>query len=662
MLIPAILRPQHLPRTVLACLALCVLACLAHPAAFAAQKDKTDKENKKEEKKEKIEPWVEVRTAHFVVASDGGEKEARHVADQFELLIRVFQATMPNARLNRGIPIQILAAKDGPSFARLFPEFPFDKKRPQPPGLFVDGPEMTFIGIRANASGPDPFYDIYRDYSHVVLKLSYRNSPPWLELGYSDVYGSLVLGDREARMGRPDPDDMSTLFESPHLPIELIFHVDQDSPYYSPGDKSTMYSAESRALTYFLLTDPQIAGSKAMQQYVSQVEGGADSLAAARQAFGDLNQLQARFEAYIKATKMPPSLIASAGAGDSTGPAKTLSAAASEARMGNFEAARGRREDAEDKLEAALQQDSSIEEAEQGLGFLSLEEKELDEAEKHFTRASELDPNDALNYYGQGMIAMTRGGFVGVPVGAVVAFEKVITLNPNFAPAWFNLASIYALRPETMQKALEDARRAASLDPGDTSYQRQVTNISDDLSRNESARHIPAEAKSTSNDSKPAEKSGESLGQTTQRQSPAPGISTNSAPPPPTPASPNVERKTASAEPKSVPAASASRSEPSPAPPPPLDFSLARVYSMLGTITDVNCKEAPQIQLTLKSLTIVMKLHADDFGQVAVKSAGSGDPIKNTACASLRGRSAHISYTLVLNQDWDGEIKSIEFR
>src|SRR5260370_8717858 len=55
--------------------------------------------------RDKVEPWVEVRTAHFVVGSDGGEKGARRVAEQFELVRRVFQAAMPNAHLATRIPL-----------------------------------------------------------------------------------------------------------------------------------------------------------------------------------------------------------------------------------------------------------------------------------------------------------------------------------------------------------------------------------------------------------------------------------------------------------------------------------------------------------------------------------------------------------------------------
>jgi hypothetical protein len=83
---------------------------------------------------------------------------------------------------------------------------------------------------------------------------------------------------------------------------------------------------------------------------------------------------------------------------------------------------------------------------------------------------------------------------------------------------------------------------------------------------------------------------------------------------------------------------------------------------MVGTITDVNCASAPQIQVTLKSQTITMKLHADNLEKVSIKAAGSAAPAKVTSCTSLRGRTARISYLLVSERAWDGEMQAVEFR
>jgi len=83
---------------------------------------------------------------------------------------------------------------------------------------------------------------------------------------------------------------------------------------------------------------------------------------------------------------------------------------------------------------------------------------------------------------------------------------------------------------------------------------------------------------------------------------------------------------------------------------------------MVGTITDVNCTAAPQIQMTLKAQTIVMHLRSGDFSQVAIESAGANSAAKKPGCAALRGRNARVSYQLVPGKEWDGELVSIEFR
>ena len=652
------------PRAILA--ALILLVALFCPTARSA--DDKDKEKKPEkEKKEKIEPWVEVRTAHFIVASDGGEKTARRFADLFESLTRVFQATMPNSRFSNGIPIRILASRDGQSFARMAPEFPFDKRHEQPPGIFLFGRDKNYILIRANASGRFPYIDIFQNYAREVLKLSYRNLPPWLEEGYSTVFGNITFNDRGIRMERPDPEDLSVLFESPLLPLDLVLHVDRASPYYSPGNKQSVYFAESRVLLHFLITDTQFTGTKAMERYVTAVQSGTESLQAAREAFGDLNQLQSKLDAFVKNVSGPAAEIPVSGGNESASSSRTLTASEIEARMADFLAQRGRSEDAEDKLNEAIMNQPSLAEAEQSLGFLLLKRDDLDEAQKHFERAAQLDPNDALNYYGQGLVALEQGGKGGIPAGAAAPFEKSVSLNAEFAPAWNYLALIYSQRDETLQKALADARRAASLAPGESSYQSQLAAIQDHISHPGETRMTAARVQGSTSDRPTADKG---AGLAVRTPPPPPSAAPGSASPAPAKSTSDsglrIERKT---EPEAKPAstttvAAAPKTEPPPASVPPL-FSSSQsstVYSMVGTITDVNCASAPQIQVTLKSQTITMKLHADNLEKIAIKAAGSTAPAKGTTCPGFRGRTARISYLLVSERPWDGEMQAVEFR
>jgi len=631
---------------------LCIATVILCPASWADRK--SDKDKKKEDKKEKVEPWVQVQTPHFIVTSDGGEKVARRVADQFEQLRWTIQSNLPNARTDTGIPIRVLAARNSQSFATLFPEFPVDKRRAQPNGQMVVGREKTYIGLRTNVSGSAAYEDIYQAYAKSALRRSYRNLPPWLEEGYINVFGSLVINETGTRMDKPNPEDLSVLWESPLLPLDIVLGADRSSAYYSSGEKDTVYFAESRALVHFLLSDPQISGAKVLDQFLSQIASGAGALQAARQSFGDLNQLQNKLEAYVKQSTSSSHSATLPRGGDAAGAARTLSPAESEALFADFAAKRGKNEDAQDKLEDALKQDPALSDAEASFGFLMLREDALDESEKHFQRAAQLDPTSVLAYYGLGEVALARSGNVGVPLAAVSSFEKAVSLNPDFAAAWYDLASIYSLRNETMRKALEDAKRAAALAPGEASYQLQVEGITERLAHPENERETAAHARTPQGNSRSADTSGPSGQIRPTVPPPPPGGAIASAP---AARSLHIERKT---EPDEKPAAAASSRTGEVEAPAPVETN-SHVYSMVGTISDVNCSESPQVRVTLKAQTIIMHLHAADIAHLILKTAGSGS-LSKVSCAALRGRSARVSYLLVSGKEWDGEMQAVEFR
>jgi tetratricopeptide (TPR) repeat protein len=642
------------------------------PAARAADKEKEIKKDK--EKKEKIEPWTEIRTAHFIVASDGGEKTARRFGDQFETLLHVFQMTLPKARITNGLPTRLLVSRDGQSFARVVPEFPFSKTRDQPAGAFVSGPEKTYIALRANAGGKFIFQDIFHDYANVVLKLSYHNLPPWAEEGYTSVYNNVTFNDRGARMERPDPDDMSTLFESPLLPLDQVLGADRASPYYSPGNKQSVYFAESRVLLHYLVTDSPLAKTNAMERYLAAVSGGTDYLAAAREAFGDLNQLQSNLEAWIKNVNGPAFDFAPSGPAEITSAPHLLTAAESEARIADFLSLRGRDGDAEDKLEDALMMEPSLAEAEQNLGFVELKRDNPDDAQKHLERAAQLDPKDGLNFYGLGLLALDKARHDEVSPAAVDAFEKSVALNPEFGPAWYNLAMLYEQRDQTLPKALSAAQRASALWPGNAEYRLELATILDQMGRLDEARKTATEAKEAATDRKIADKAGDLVARIGSPKQPAGATATYPAAKPaagksPGDSVPKLERRT---EPDAKPSPAAAP-PPAPAAPTPVSASAAsapaeatsvyaRVYSMIGTISEVTCSLPPQIVLTLKSMTISLKLHADNLEKVSIKSVDSSVPSKENFCAGLRGRAARISYHLVSDKGWDGEIQDVELR
>ena len=62
--------------------------------------------------RDKPENWLQVTSPHFVVITNSNEKQARHVADQFERMRAVFQKLFPRVQVDSGVPIIVLAIKD----------------------------------------------------------------------------------------------------------------------------------------------------------------------------------------------------------------------------------------------------------------------------------------------------------------------------------------------------------------------------------------------------------------------------------------------------------------------------------------------------------------------------------------------------------------------
>jgi len=83
---------------------------------------------------------------------------------------------------------------------------------------------------------------------------------------------------------------------------------------------------------------------------------------------------------------------------------------------------------------------------------------------------------------------------------------------------------------------------------------------------------------------------------------------------------------------------------------------------MIGTITDVSCAAAPQIQITLKAQTIV---HASPLQRLHT----GGDQIGRREFSREKTRLLRTSrpkrareLSAGVGKEWDGELVSIEFR
>jgi len=98
---------------------------------------------------------MEVRSPHFIVVSNANEHEARRVAEQFEMIRAVFQEHSGNVSVNDQTII-ILAAKDEDTLRPLLPEAWTKKGSAHRVGLYLNGPDKSYVGLRANSVSGEP--------------------------------------------------------------------------------------------------------------------------------------------------------------------------------------------------------------------------------------------------------------------------------------------------------------------------------------------------------------------------------------------------------------------------------------------------------------------------------------------------------------------------
>lgn len=444
----------------------------------------------------KHETWFEARSPNFIVVSNAGEKQARKTAIRFEQIRAVFRRELELAGKHESPVITILAVKDEDSMRTLLPEY-WVKGHAHPAGMFLDNMNQYFAAIQLDGSGSDPYHTIYHEYFHSLTTPYYPNLPVWVSEGLAEFYGNTLIGDSEVGMGRPDPDLIAELKQGGLMPLDVLFKVDHNSPYYNEQNKISIFYAESWALTHYLMVGDKSAHRAKLQEYVNAMTKGATEEQAAAQAFGDLKQLQAALFAYIQNAAFyyikapPPPEIA---AGDLQ--VREISEAEVDAYRGGFAAVRGRTQEAIPILEQAVKLDPKLALGYQYLGFAEYEDHKHAEALADFTRAIELNPKNALTRFLRAYLASSQGGAVGNDEQMEEDLRAAIAISPEFAPPYGVLAVYLANRGDNLPEALKIAQKAQALEPGNVIYQIDLASVLARMDRFQEAHNIAVHARS----------------------------------------------------------------------------------------------------------------------------------------------------------------------
>jgi tetratricopeptide (TPR) repeat protein len=422
--------------------------------------------------------WIEVRSPHFTVVSNAGSRPARRTAMHFEQLRAVFRAALPRVRVDTGRPVIVVAVRDEADLRALLPGFWEKEGAKHPSGIFVAGPEKHFVALRLDVKGDNPYRVIYHEYVHLLVRLNFDRLPLWLNEGLAELYGNTTVSKREVGLGRPIPYHLANLQSKKRIPLQTLLTADPASPFYNEANKATLFYAQSWALTHYLTLGDKSAHQALLIRYLKLLDQGASDIEAAQGAFGDLAELSAALEAYVRQNAyyyLP--IRARFDLEEQALELRELSQAESAAIRGDFHLHTKRPAEARRLLEEALRLDPELALGYESMGLLNLREDNRAKALRSFDRAVQLDSQSFLAHHYRAALTLRPGATPESLARAEQDLRRAIELNPDFAPAYSVLAALLALRAERLEEALDTARKAVALEPGVPQHQLNLGNI-----------------------------------------------------------------------------------------------------------------------------------------------------------------------------------------
>ncbi len=592
--------------------------------------------------------WVEVRSTHFVVASNAGEGEARGVAENFERIRALFHNTFPELRVDPAQPIVILAARDEATMKMIAPDEWGGEGHVHPSGLYHSDGDKDYVVLRLDAQGTTAFHTIYHEYTHASLHLNFRKIPLWLNEGLAEFFGNSTIGAQEARAGTVDKGHLYTLGKNEWLPMETLLTVNESSPYYNEKNPASVFYAQSWAVVHYLLLDPEARRRRILKRFLADWDLSGDPVAAGHEAFGDLGSFGEAVKKYVRQTNWGVGMVLQGQAATSPQPAvRTLAPAEILALRGDFFAHRKQIEAAQPLLEQAVALGPEIAATHEALGFYDFRQQEFQAADIEMRKAIELGSASFMTFYCHGVLLLRDFSESAESTStAVNALERAARLNPMYAPTFEGLTQAYSRSAVTQGKALEAAETAVKLDPDSESYK---TNLAYVLLNNGKA----AEARVIAE--KLVARAG-SIEETRMARSILAAIEEQE----------QWERESASVK---------LRDEDRGAGPTAGDANTAVAGATIskrqlgppewmaveGPITAVDCAPRPELRLTLNLAKGPMDFHAMDLGKVGMSGVSADSVPSLESCQQWSGRRVKVWFRLAQGKDYLGEIIRIYF-
>jgi tetratricopeptide (TPR) repeat protein len=424
--------------------------------------------------------WVEIRSPHFSVITDAGDKRGRDVAVRFEQMRAVFGALMVKAKVSTPIPLQIIAFRNSKELRQFSPIW--RGKATEVAGLFQGDTDRCFILL--DMSVENPWQTVFHEYAHQLMNGTMSTQlDPWFEEGFAEYFRTIVVDGKDAYVGKVPDDEYYVLANTAWMKIADLLRVRQSSSTYNEsGDHRTVLYAESGLLVHYIYDNsliPKVA------EYFDLVRNNNVSVESAiQQAFGmSAMQLDKALRNYFSSNRFRYyKLAAPAGIDGKLYTSTPMAAIDAQAILADAHLhSPDYQKTAAEEFEAVLRIDSNQVAALRGLGYSYLMKQDFEKAGEYFHKAAKLSSNDPRVLYYSALLSQREGsasfGSDNERLESMQSeLEKSIKLDPEFADAYSMLAFTYMSQGKRDQ-AVPVLLKAIELNPRNEQYRFNLASL-----------------------------------------------------------------------------------------------------------------------------------------------------------------------------------------
>lgn len=239
-----------------------------------------------------LSDWLLVKTENFAVVSNTDPERAKLIAYKLEQYRYALSLLTPNLVASSPIPARVHVYRNGSSYSAGLPI----ANQQVISGYFQPGSDLISINDLFNISDNVS----YHEYIHLLTR-SDITYPLWFSEGIAEFYETFEISDHKVRLGEVNPSRLHVLKLSGFIPLNKLLKFNA----YSQVIKETtldLYYAESWFLTHYLMMDEERRAK--LIDFLERQSKGQDIESAFEQAFQyDLNKLEENLKSYLAINK-----------------------------------------------------------------------------------------------------------------------------------------------------------------------------------------------------------------------------------------------------------------------------------------------------------------------------------------------------------------------